>query len=441
MFNLNRIFGFVAVALLIFTVFLGCSKDESGATAPDYLTQTSVRVVHASGDAPAVDVWVDGAVAISGLAYKESSGYVTISAGSHNIKVTPAGASSPVVIDATLDLKSLTEYSVFALDNLSNIKALVSEDLRAPKSNKAKVRFLHAAPDAPAVDIKVGSGNGPEVFSNRAFNSISQYIEVDAGSYSFAVTGAGATQEVAVFNPINLTNGMVYTVVASGTLDPNDNIPFSVRAFVDNDNGTATADFSYATAQIQVTHASPDAPGVDLLVDNAVVNSAPLTFPNSTDYLTLDAGTRNIKVNVSGTATTVIEANLTLLANQNYSVFAVNSVSMIEPLVVQDDLTPPAAGKAHVRFLHLSPDAPTVDITLTDGTTVFDDVSFKQITDFLPLDAGTYNLQVRTSDGSTVVLDLSGISLTDGKIYTVFAKGFLSGSGNQALGAQIVTNN
>lgn len=434
-------FKLVVVGLLTLVFMLGCSKDDDNVTNPPMSEKANVRVIHSSVDAPAVDVWVDGSVAITALNYRETSGYVQLDAGQHNVKVTPTGASTPVVIDATVTLEANKDYSVVALGKLANITALITEDNRTPNSSKAKVRFLHASPDAPAVDIKIGSGTGPAVFANRAFNTITQYIEVDAGSYSFVVTAANDTSEVAVFNPIDLANGMVYTVVATGTLDPSDNIPFSVRAFVDNDNGTATADFVFATARVMVTHASPDAPGVDLLVDGMVVNSAPLTFPNSTDYLTVNAGTRNVKVNVSGSATTVINADLTLLANQSYSVFAANAVSMIEPLVFQDDLTMPAAGKAHVRFLHLSPDAPTVDITLSDGTTIFDDISFKQITDFLPLDAGTYNLQVRTADGVTVVLDLGGISLTDGKIYTVFAKGFLNGSGAQALGAQIIVNN
>lgn len=45
---------------------------------------------------------------------------------------------------------------------------------------------------------------------------------------------------------------------------------------------------------------------------------------------------------------------------------------------MEDDLTDPAPGLAHVKFIHLSPDAPEVDITLTDGTPVFEDFSFKE---------------------------------------------------------------
>jgi len=54
------------------------------------------------------------------------------------------------------------------------------------------------------------------------------------------------------------------------------------------------------------------------------------------------------------------------------------------------------------------------------------------------VDAGTYNLQVRTVAGNALALDLPGITLTAGKVYTIFAKGFLAGTGAQALGAQII---
>ncbi len=120
-------------------------------------------------------------------------------------------------------------------------------------------------------------------------------------------------------------------------------------------------------AKVLVTHASPNAPGVDLLVDNSKQNTAALSFPSNTGYLQVEAGTRNIKVNVSGTSTTVINADLALSNDQYYSVFAIDSVSKISALVLTDDLTAPASGKAHVRFVHLSPNAPAVDVAVTGG--------------------------------------------------------------------------
>lgn len=194
-------------------------------------------------------------------------------------------------------------------------------------------------------------------------------------------------------------------------------------------------------AKVLVTHASPNAPGVDLLVDNSKQNTAALNFPSNTGYLQVEVGTRNIKVNVSGTSTTVINADLALSKDQNYSVFAIDSVSKISALVLTDDLTAPASGKAHVRFVHLSPNAPAVDVAVTGGAVVFGNKAFKDYTAFTPLDAGTYNLEVRVAGTSTVALPLPGITLQAGKIYTVFAKGFLGGTGSEALGAEIIANN
>jgi hypothetical protein len=203
------------------------------------------------------------------------------------------------------------------------------------------------------------------------------------------------------------------------------------------------------TAKVMVVHASPNAPGVDLLVDNTKVNTSALTFPNNTGYLAVNAGARNFKVNVTGTTTTVIDATPTLVKDVNYSVFAIDSVSKISPIITVDDLTAPAAGKAHIRFIHLSPNAPAVDVSVVGqaaGVGIFTNRTFnKTITAgqyaFTPVDAATYNLEVRVAGTTTVALAVGNVTLVAGKIYTVFAKGFLGGTGGQALGAQIIANN
>lgn len=204
----------------------------------------------------------------------------------------------------------------------------------------------------------------------------------------------------------------------------------------DSDNPVAPT----PQARVMAVHASPDAPAVDLLVDGAVAGSG-LAFPNSTGYLAVPAGTRNVKVNAAGTTTTVIDADLPVSAGGNYSVFANGPIASIGALVLADDLTAPASGKSHVRFIHLSPDAPAVDVAVTGGPVLFADKAFQQYSAFTPVDAGTYDLEVRPAGAGSVVLALPGVTLQAGKIYTVFARGFLNGTGAQALGAQIIVNN
>jgi len=208
----------------------------------------------------------------------------------------------------------------------------------------------------------------------------------------------------------------------------------------DDDDNT---DAMTAQARVMVVHASPNAPAVDVLVDDKKVNSAGLTFPNNSGYLAVMAGQRNLKVNAAGTTTSVINANANLEANKNYSVFAINNLANIEALVLNDNLTAPASGKAHVRFVHLSPDAPAVDIAVKNGPVLFSNRSFKSASDFTPVDATSYNLEVRLAGTNTVVLDLPGVALQNGKIYTVFARGYVAPpAGNtNTLGAQVIVNN
>ena len=195
-------------------------------------------------------------------------------------------------------------------------------------------------------------------------------------------------------------------------------------------------------AEVMVVHASPDAPGVDLLINDVKVNNSPLTFPNNTGYLELPAGTQNVKVNAAGTATTVIDADLNLERDKDYTVFAINTLDNIEPLVLEDDLTDPASGMSHVRFVHLSPDAPAVDIAVQGGPVLFSNRAFKSATPFTPVSAGTYTLEVRPAGSTTAVLTIPNVELRSGDIYTVFARGFLSPpEGNtNTLGAQVIVN-
>ena len=205
-------------------------------------------------------------------------------------------------------------------------------------------------------------------------------------------------------------------------------------------------DMPQQQARVMVVHASPDAPAVDVRVNNNVALTN-LAYPMNSSYTNVTAGATNIKVAAAGTSTNVIDANVNLAANSNYSVFAINRLANIGAAVVMDNLTTPAAGKAHVRFLHLSPDAPAVDIALQGGAVLFPNRSFNDqnatatLANFTPVDAGTYDLEVRAAGSTTAVLPLNDVVLQAGKIYTVFAKGLLAGTGTQALGAQVIVHN
>jgi hypothetical protein len=178
-----------------------------------------VRVVHASPDAPAVDVFVDGQQAISGLKFTEATTYVTLPAGSHQVQVfaTGTGPGGMAVIDAKVALQDGQAYTIAAVNKLAAIEPLVlTDNLSAPAAGKAHIRVVHASPDAPAVDVGVQSG--PTPVKNLAFRQSSPYTPVDAGTYTFQVFPAGTAQAVLTTNPVALDAGKIYDLFALGLL-------------------------------------------------------------------------------------------------------------------------------------------------------------------------------------------------------------------------------
>jgi len=180
-------------------------------------------------------------------------------------------------------------------------------------------------------------------------------------------------------------------------------------------------------ACVRAAHLSPDAPLVDVLVDGTEV-FADVGFPAFGPYANLMPGGYTIQVTVADSpGTVVLDVPLRVQANRSYTVAAVGELSDIEALVLADDNAPTLPGTGMVRVLHASPDAPTVDITLPDGTTLIDDLSFKTASDYLSLPAGDYTVQVRDETGATVVVDNIALSLTEGQVVTVAAVGLLTG--------------
>ncbi|GAB4110750.1 MAG: DUF4397 domain-containing protein [Roseiflexaceae bacterium] len=177
-----------------------------------------VRVVHASPDAPAVDVYVNGSKALSNVPFFTASNYLDLPGGSYDIKVTPAGATEPAVIDAKgVMIEAGKAYTIAATGKLADIKpTILADNLSAPAAGKAHVRVIHFSPDAPAVDIKVA--NGPTLIPALAFPKDSGYLPVDAGTYDLQVTPAGASAVVLDLKGTKLEAGKIYDVFAVGEL-------------------------------------------------------------------------------------------------------------------------------------------------------------------------------------------------------------------------------
>jgi len=192
-----------------------------------------VRVLHASPDAPAVDIYVNNRLVASSLAYKGFTNYLPLPAGTYNIKVFPAGKRVNPVIDENVALPDNKILTVAAINELKNIALFPIEDTKMNiPQGKVKVRFVHLSPNAPSVDVRLPNGN--DVFTDVEYEEITDYVTVNPGTYTFEVYPTGTDDRVLYVPNVTLKPNRFYTVYAVGLAG--DNPPLQVLIPLDGNS-------------------------------------------------------------------------------------------------------------------------------------------------------------------------------------------------------------
>jgi len=182
-----------------------------------------VRVVHASPDAPAVDIYVNGGKVLENLPFREYSEYLALPAGNYNVDIKVTGTNTSVKM-VPISVANGQDYTAMAVGYAGGKQPgfdvlWLEDDNSLPTGNGVKIRVIHAAPGAPAVDVYATTpfealmGKTP-VLSNVPFKAASGYLQVPPGTYQARVAVAG-TQTIAIDSGRLVTwNNMIRTVVA-----------------------------------------------------------------------------------------------------------------------------------------------------------------------------------------------------------------------------------
>ncbi|QLG89223.1 DUF4397 domain-containing protein [Chitinibacter bivalviorum] len=418
--------------LVILAAGTGLTACGGGSGSTPAASTAQIRVVHLSPDAPNVDVYANGAKALSNVPYKAASGLLTVPAGDLAVKVTPTGSTTSV-ISATLPLAKDTLTTVLAVNEVAKIEPLVISELTTlPTAGKARLRVVHAAAAAPAVDVYVTAPTADlsttaATLSAVPFKGVSGNLEVPPADYRVRVTAAGT--KTVVYDSGTLPVPAGADLLAVAVPQSNGAAPISLLLVNRNasNNVTEVADVN---AKLRVVHASPDAPAVDVLANGAAVLSN-VPFFTASNYLTVAAQKYTVNLNLAGTATTALSQDITLDRANNYTVFAVGLAAgtpALQYLVAKDDASLPATGQIKVRVVHASPDAPAVDVYANDAL-VMSNVPFPAVGDYLKVPAGDYVFKLRAAGAaaSSAPAFTSGtVSTTAGKIYTVVARGLFA---------------
>lgn len=245
---MKKIFGLAMVTVVIAT---SCKEEV---IQPANLS--SFAVIHASPVAAAaptdtIHVFVENGryTSPTGITYLTTSAgpYLPIEAGTHTINIRRKGdvASDLYVTPFTFDFAGAGTgtYSFFVYDTTTSAtgqaKVLkLKDDLTLPQTTptaQSKFRFLHLAPNQPAVDVTYlrtsVTPNDSITVTNKTYigatpdeNALAAFMNVPKGTYTVKIKTAG-TQTVltslvltaAQSNGTDVTQGPIYTFFISGT--------------------------------------------------------------------------------------------------------------------------------------------------------------------------------------------------------------------------------
>ena len=402
----------------------------------------AVRVAHMSPNAPNVDVYVEGDAVLEDVPFGAVSNYLDVPAGERSVEITAAGDPDTSVFSGPVPVEADTEYTIAAIGEIGDdadqaFEPLVLEDDNSdPGGDTARVRLVHASPDAPAVDATLAS-SGDALYDGVEYGG-SGYVEAPAGDYTLQVRGDTESNDgdiVAEFD-VSLAGGEVYTAFAAGYLSPDDepaDTPFDLLVTQDTGSSSTETETESEPASVRVAHMSPNAPNVDVYIDGSTVLED-VAFGAVSGYLNVPAGARTIEITAAGDPdTSVFTGEVTVDSGQAYTVAAAGEIGdaadeAFSPLVLEDDNVIPGADTARLRVVHVSPDAPAVDVTVeSTGDALFDGVAYTE-SDSVEVPANDYTVQIRgdtENNGGDVVADFD-VGLEGEQVYTAFAAGYLS---------------
>jgi hypothetical protein len=436
-----RLLTLVAGVLAISACSDSDNDDQSAVPPP---AQAQMRITHASPDAPKVNVYVDGALALEGVDYKQSSGIITRAAGAVEIEVRGLladGSETSVIGPAQLELAENTRTDVVAINTLAAIEpTLITDDDTAAVSG-VEVRVLHAAPAVANVDIYV---TGPD-------DDIASVTPVKAGfgdaagplalepetNYRVRITPENSATVVYDSGTLSFPAGTDLLLVAVENTTGIGSNPVNLLA-VGADSASEVYDASTG-AQVRVVHNSADTPAVDVIVDGNTALSG-LTFPNATDYEQLEApaGTYNVVVAATTDNTIApINVDLTLEQARSYTAIAIGALNGISDntitAVVTEDERRNIATEARVRVVHgsyaVAAEIPvdvflTADADISAATPAINNLTYGTATAQLPVSPGDYVITVTAAGDKSVVAFSSAapVPLEGGVNYTIIAR-------------------
>ena len=408
---------------------VGCGSDDDNDSGP---ASSYVRVLHASPDAPAVDVLVNGNAALTGVEFQQGSGYLKLTEGENTVALRVSG-SDTIALEQTLTLAANGYYSVIAQDEVASLELEVLDDTERRSNGSNDVTVVHASPAAGDVDLYVTAAgadlpNTPNL-NNVAFDVNATLSDIQAGDYQVRATAASGGD--VVYNSGTLAIASDVTAVAVNSTKGAS--PVSLLVWADAE--TAVTPVLDNSAEVRIIHAV-DNVRVDVFANGTEILPDFDYQDDSDGYLKVTAGNLAVAVAADGQGAdnpiAALSGTIELERGDSKTLIAAGNATTQQLIILDDDRKASADTAAEVRLVHASSGAGTVDIhvvgagdALNADQPLAGDVVIGANTGYQTLGGETaYDVAVTPANATTPrAIDLRDQTFGNGTVTTAIAVG------------------
>ncbi|MCY4063788.1 MAG: DUF4397 domain-containing protein [Chloroflexi bacterium] len=318
------------------------------------------RIIHAASNLPAIDVYLNGELAVGDLSYGEDSAYFSLPTGAAELRAYIADTTTQLSVQ-TLNLENAT--SAIVLSSSAGAPAsIIADDLSPLEFGMTRLLIVNALEDDSDIDIS-SSADERLSASNMAPGASLGSFELPAGQVEFNLLRSSANDESARRQfSATLSAGTSNILLIHGDSDD----PQLMRA-------RAAADAAPHSGHVRFVHAVQGAAPIDLQVNGRMIVPS-LAFANPSEHIALPKGSHELKLSLRGAV--ISSLSLDVNAGEMQTVAVMGTPASLSVFTYPDSLRDLKATSTVVSLINAVPNGSVSRLKLDSGAIVAADVAF-----------------------------------------------------------------
>ena len=172
---------------------------------------------------------------------------------------------------------------------------------------------------------------------------------------------------------------------------------------------------------VRFLHAIPEGEDVDIYINNLPFYKG-LDFTEFSPYVYVPQGNYTVTVYIEDTKENpILNEKINVNVNELVTISITGDGENIKLLPVVEETEVVSGSNAKVRVVHLSPNAPAVNIS-ADNKELFENVKYMDVTPYIAIQAKDYVVNLEEARTNRIMRQ-NRVTVNQGRIYTFYAVG------------------